>query len=153
MPKTDDLSLIVLKGHLLIEERLFGLAELALPHPQYLKRIRNLPFSTLAYFVRAAVREKSNHACWELIPALNSLRNDYAHKLEPPDLQKHLQKLFQIDRRIETYPTQPVDKSPSSGLTDAERLRYVIIDCMTFLSTLEFDYSKRQSVTVLRAIK
>lgn len=142
MPKTDDLSLIVLKGHLLVEEALYALADSALPHPQHLKKINNLPFATLAHVIRAAVPQNSEDVCWQLIFKLNSLRNDFAHELEPPDLQTDLQKLFSIDERVKPWPGMPTDKSCERSLDDAQRLRIVIRDCMTFLVTLDFDYQR-----------
>lgn len=144
MPETDDLTLIVLKGHLLVEETLFELANSALPHPQYINKLR-LSFHQLANLVRAAVRQRSQDPCWQLILSLNSLRNDLAHKLESANRQARLDELFKLDQQVETYPGMSVDKSSESSLDDAQRLRYVVVDCMTFLLTLAFDCDSNRS--------
>jgi hypothetical protein len=81
MPSTDDLTLIVLKGHLLVEEVLLDLANCAFPHPQYL-RDANLSFHKLACVVRAFIPEQFDSPAWRLIFLLNALRNDLAHNLE-----------------------------------------------------------------------
>jgi hypothetical protein len=141
MPETDDHALIVLKGHLLVEKALFDLIHWALPHPQYLDHIR-LGFQTLTHVVRAAVPHRSDDVCWELILKLNSIRNDFAHNLEPPKLQNHLAELFKIDEQIQPSPGMPLDKKSERSLDDAQRLRHVVIDCLTFLHTLAFDYQE-----------
>ncbi len=79
MPETDDLTLVVLKGHLLIEELLVDLVHLALPHAEYLEPAR-LSFHQLACVARASLPQASDPA-WELVLSLNSLRNDLAHNL------------------------------------------------------------------------
>src|SRR5258708_10768148 len=105
MAETDDLTIIVLKGHLLVEEALVDLANCALPHPQYLPEFM---FHKLACVVRAAVPHKSDDVCWNLIFKLNSVRNDYAHNLEPPKLQNHLHELFDIDEQVQPWPGMPI---------------------------------------------
>ncbi len=139
MPETDDLTLIVLKGHLLIEEQLVDLASRALPHAQYLPELK---FYTRACVVRAAVPHKSNNVCWELILKLNKVRNDFAHDLEPPKFQDHLRELFKIDEQVQPWPGMPIDKTGERSLDDAQRLRIVVTDCLTFLQTLGFDYQE-----------
>ena len=141
MPETDDLALTVLKGHLLVEEVLFELAGLALPHPQYIDDAR-LGFHKLACVVRAAVPQKSDDPCWQLVLKLNSVRNAFAHNLEPPNLQTHLQQLFTIDEQVQTFEFEgmTIDKSGDSSLDDHERLRQVVVSCMEFLLGLIFEY-------------
>lgn len=138
MPKTDDIELIVLKGHLLVEEVLNGLAQIALPNPQYLPE--QLMFQKLACVVRAVIPQRSNDLCWELILKLNALRNDLAHNLSSSKRQQKLTDLLALAQRVQPNPTMIVDKSGEDSLSEAERLRHVIGDCMTFLLFLTFDY-------------
>jgi hypothetical protein len=141
MPHTDDLALIVLKGHLLIEEVLVELARLALPQPQYLDEAR-LRFHQLACVVRAVVPRKSND-CWQLVFSLNALRNDLVHNLEPPKLHARLLELFKVYEQAQHFEGMTVDKSADGSLEDAERLRHVVVDCMQFLRSLIFEYENR----------
>lgn len=80
MPKTDDVTLIVLRGHLLIEETLVELAQTLFPSPQRLPK--KLGFYNLACIVRAADPLRSDNSCWDMILKLNELRNDLAHHLD-----------------------------------------------------------------------
>jgi hypothetical protein len=138
MPETDDLTLVVLKGHLLIEELLVELVHLALPHAAYLDKAR-LSFHQLACVVRSSVQRESDPA-WELILSLNSLRNDLAHNLESPKRDERLQQIFQLDSQVQPDPEMVFDKSNDSSLDDAERLRLAIVECMKFLLYIIFDY-------------
>jgi len=138
MPETDDLTLVVLKGHLLIEELLIKLIHLSLPHAEYLDATR-LSFHQLACVARASVLQASDPA-WELILSLNSLRNDLAHNLESPRRDAHLQRIFQLDLQVQPDAGMRVDKSGDNSLDDAERLRHVVVDCMKFLLSIIFDY-------------
>lgn len=137
MPKTDDIELIVLKGHLLVEERLNDLAQTALPHPKYLP---DFMFHKLACVVRATVPQRADDLCWELILKLNTLRNDFAHNLSSSKRQQTLVDLLALAKKAQPNPTMVIDKSGEDALSEAERLRHVIIDCMTFLLFLTFDY-------------
>lgn len=150
MPETDDLAFLVLKGHLLVEEMLFHVAYLILPHPHYLEDI-NLSFSHLASFIRAAVRDKSEDACWSLIVKLNTLRNEFAHNLESPKVQKLLNGLFKIDKQIPVSSGTKADNRDASSLSDPERLRRVVQHCMEFL--LSLDHSESAAVTNKKAAK
>jgi hypothetical protein len=124
MPETDDLTLIVLKGHLLVEELLVDLADLALPHAQYLPP--KFSFHNLAHVVRAAVQQRSDNPGWELILELNTLRNDLAHKLESTKRQGTLRKLFKIHGHVQPTPGIDINKSEENSLNEAERLRLVV---------------------------
>jgi hypothetical protein len=141
MPDTDDLALVVLKGHLLVEEVLVELAGLVLPHSQYLEDAR-LRFHQLACVVKAAVPSKPND-CWQLVFSLNSLRNDLVHNLEPPKLHARLFELFKFDELAQPFEGHTIDKSTDSSLEDSERLRHVVVDCMQFLRSLIFEYEQR----------
>jgi hypothetical protein len=136
MPDTDDVTLIVLKGHLLVEEMLGRLAEIVLPHPQYLSDA-NLMFHKLACVVRAAVPQRSDDVAWDLILSLNSLRNDLAHKLESSRRQARLDGLFEIDVQVQPTPGMIYDKSEDHLLDDPERLRRVVVNCLEFLFSLD----------------
>ena len=137
MPETDDLTLIVLKGHLLVEEQLVDLANWALPNPQFLPKFT---FYNLAKVVRAAVPQRSDDPSWELILKLNQLRNDLAHKLESGQRQATLTELFKIHDHVQPTPGMEIDKSDESSMSEPERLRIVVQDSMKFLMSLAFEY-------------
>jgi len=86
---TGDLSLIVLKGHLLIEELLHDVVANRTKNRQSVIDAR-LGFFQLAQIAKALTYEKGFDPIWEAIFALNSLRNTFAHTLDTPDLEKKL---------------------------------------------------------------
>jgi hypothetical protein len=80
-----DVTLIVLKGHLLIEEQLVSLLEHSLKHPAALDE-RRFSFAHRLCLVKAMNYDQDNLWLWTSISKLNVLRNDLAHKLEPARL-------------------------------------------------------------------
>jgi hypothetical protein len=77
----DDVVLLVLKGHLLVEERLNEILASSVAQPLVLQRA-NLRYHHLATFCEALSRSADQSWVWESIYHLNRLRNDLAHKLE-----------------------------------------------------------------------
>jgi hypothetical protein len=77
MPQQDDLSLIVLKGHLLIEERLERVLQAAFPNPEHLDAMK-LQFARKVQLCRAVSRGVSDSTAWSLINCINVLRNNLA---------------------------------------------------------------------------
>lgn len=91
LPDEGDLSLIILKGHLLIEELLFALVSSAAKHPSAIESGR-LHYHQLASVAKALYYEEHLGPVWDAIFELNTLRNELAHQLEPKDLGKKLKK-------------------------------------------------------------
>jgi hypothetical protein len=137
VPHTDDISLVVLKGHLLVEEMLNELARNVFPNAGYLDDAC-LSFHQLPRVVRSAVRAKHKDSCWDLILALNSLRNDLVHNLEPPKLKNRVQALIDIAATAQPIRPDLIDKSQCHKLDQDERVQQAVVDCMQFLRTLIF---------------
>ena len=76
----DDDALIVLKGHLVIEERITAAIEKFVWHPEYVERAR-LTFAHKMQLARAISMDQSESTMWELIDKLNAVRNKLAHSL------------------------------------------------------------------------
>jgi hypothetical protein len=146
IPDTDDLSLIILKGHLLVEEMLVELSNLLFPNPTFLEKA-NLRFQQLANIVHAAEPMKPDDKCWELIFALNTLRNDLVHKLESPKLEIKIHEVLEIDSVVQ--PDEDVgiiyDKNRETELDTPERLKQAIVSCMQFLRRFIIQHEKQKS--------
>jgi len=92
-----DGTLLVLKGHLLIEEILYNEVSARLAHPEFLDKA-NLRFYQLLHLARAIFelptadekRNKRIDIMWDGIEALNTLRNRLSHRLEPTDIENLL---------------------------------------------------------------
>lgn len=132
MPKTGDLTLIVLKGHLLVEEQLVDLAKRTFPNPQFLPE---LTFYKLAHIVRATIPQRSDDSFWNVILMLNKLRNTLAHKLESDKHQATLRELFRIHDHAPISGTG-FDKIDKSSMSEPDRLRMIVQECMVFLIQL-----------------
>ena len=132
MPDTDDLSLIVLKGHLLIEEMLIDIRDKLLPHAEYLDSV-NISFNQLLHVIRSAIESKYDHKSWDLIIEFNRLRNKLIHNLEPPKLKILLTQLFNLYSQTQPSDEIHINKSGEVKLDTTQRLRNVVVDCMQFL--------------------
>lgn len=77
----DKPALIALKGHLVVEEKLTGIIEKFVFHPEHLDKAR-LTFAQKVAIARSmSLREDKNHV-WDLVGRLNTLRNTLSHSLE-----------------------------------------------------------------------
>jgi hypothetical protein len=137
MPDTGDLSLIVLKGHLLIEEMLIDIRNKLLPHAEYLDSV-NVRFYQLLSVVRSAIESKHDHKSWDLIIEFNRLRNKLIHNLEPPKLESLLNQLFNVYSQTQPFDEIQIDKNGETELDTVQRLKNVVIDCMQFLMSILF---------------
>ena len=95
LPKTDDVSLVVLKGHLIIEEMLF---EIAASHCAIPKELENakLSFAQLLHMTQALLKIPRRPRTWEAIALLNNIRNSLVHNLEPKEINKKIEALDQM---------------------------------------------------------
>jgi hypothetical protein len=90
-----DLTLTVLKGHLLIEEQLRALLIAASKSPAAIDEA-NLRFSQMLSLVKALYNDDSLTRIWNAIKALNSLRNQLAHRLEPRDVERRVTEFAKV---------------------------------------------------------
>jgi hypothetical protein len=82
LPEQDDLTLIVLKGHLLVEQQMRDIVRKHAPECE-VKRINRVTFSPLTRVTRALVGPDALvDDWWQAIDVLNKLRNQLAHELE-----------------------------------------------------------------------
>ena len=95
-----DLTLLVLKAHLLLEEELYNQLRRLFPNPAQYDRL-NLRFVQNVILARAFCIRKTDEGepvqhvelCWDALEALNTFRNRLAHNLEPGDVQNLLARL------------------------------------------------------------
>lgn len=112
LPIGGEMTLMILKGHLLIEEQIALLIENRIPKPHALKEARLTALQKIC-LAEALVEEISldcNDKCndqwlWPAIKKLNELRNDIAH---------HLSKSG-IDERIADFVSRVPDKMESGN--------------------------------------
>ena len=105
--------LLILKGHLVIEEALNAAVARKLPHPEHLKKAR-LSFYQLVHVAKTmfdltapnTILDREVAEVWDAMLALNKIRNELAHQVSPEDLDlsKELRRLFSV--------VGPVDPKP-----------------------------------------
>ncbi len=98
LPSADDMTLLLLKGHLLVEELLRSLIDDTLVKPSALKDARLETFQCIC-LAEAIFANRAPKWLWEALRKLNSIRNKLAHNLEPTglddkilDFQKYVEK-------------------------------------------------------------
>jgi len=107
----DELSLIVLKGHLLVERHLTSIIS------HYAQPSADIAEVGLRFRQRVALAKALvpsfffPREFWNFVNLLNDLRNDLAHQLEPKKLEKHresLRTMYEVHRKFfqaKSYPT------------------------------------------------
>lgn len=135
LPKTDDVSLVVLKGHLIIEEMLYALLEEQCVDTESLEKAR-LSFAQLLHLVCAFCKFPAIEHCAPQIALLNSLRNALVHNLEPRELAPRLTALSQMCQPSDgVYPANHV--APTEPARIAEACICFIIGQLSVIALLE----------------
>src|SRR2546425_6639383 len=88
LDKTDDPTLLILRAHLLVEERLRDVLGRICRSPDELRAAR-LSFHQVRCLCRAVVGRHDEPA-WDFVARLNEVRNRMAHHLDPGDLDELL---------------------------------------------------------------
>jgi hypothetical protein len=88
LDQTDDPTLLILRTHLLVEERLRDVLARICRSPDEL-RVARLSFYQTLYLCRGVVGRQDEPA-WDFVGRLNDVRNKMAHHLEPGDLDELL---------------------------------------------------------------
>lgn len=81
-PRTDDTTLIILKGHLLLEEEINNLLHEMLANPDAIDGLQ-INFFIKTQFLRALIKNETLDNILDAAEKLNRLRNRLAHNLEP----------------------------------------------------------------------
>jgi hypothetical protein len=102
--ETTDQTLVVLKGHLLVEEMLREFVDRRVRHPDELPDAR-LTFQQCLCLARALDEDPSRAKLWRTVEKLNTLRNKLAHSLEPKELDRHIKDFVEMQSNFD--PTEP----------------------------------------------
>lgn len=97
--KPDDLTLIILKGHLAAEEQLTKIVCKGVAFPSAIKQGR-LRYHQLCSISKAMYYTRDNQWVWPAVEKLNTLRNELAHHLESTKLESMINEfLYPLERR------------------------------------------------------
>ncbi|KWH30638.1 hypothetical protein [Burkholderia stagnalis] len=135
MGAVDDMVHALVKGHLLIEEALAKIIDQFVFHREHVAHAR-LNFATKVHVCRALYLRKNNLGEWELIEALNALRNVVAHTLQSPQRER------KFNRVKEIYMREAAGMSGIEEVPDRSEADVVLLACghsLGFLTSFEGD--------------
>lgn len=95
IPDEADINLVILKGHLIIEEELNECLSLKVTSPSDIQDAR-LSFNQLMFITKAHYKKENNAWCWGALKKLNKVRNSLSHNLEPEDLYINLTAFIEL---------------------------------------------------------
>ncbi len=146
LPKGRDLTLIILKGHLLVEEELNDFLVHCSFQPTALEDAR-LTFLQKLRVVRAFYPLRQTAKEWALAEDLNKLRNKISHHAEVLDLSSLVDHLVAADK------SQQAHHHARGRVTRAEKLRRVIIHLVAFFSVLTETMSDMHEVASVKQLR
>src|SRR5229473_842000 len=107
LDQTDDPTLLILRAHLLVEERLRDVLARVCRSPDDLSAVR-LSFYQVLGVCRAIVGRQDDPA-WDFVARLNEVRNKMAHHLDPGDLEELVGSVVEkLGRPRDRRPATPV---------------------------------------------
>lgn len=135
MGAVDEMVHVLLKGHLLLEEALALIVDQLAFHREHVDNAR-LSFAQKTHIARSVCLRKNTLGEWELIAAINALRNDLAHRLNSPDRERRLGKVKELYfREAAGFPRLDSVKR----LPDHELVFGACAHCAGFLATCAAD--------------
>ncbi len=99
----DPEMMIVLRGHLLLEEELRALLDTKFPRSEFLENARLTTHQAIC-LAEAFFRPQAEPWLWDVLHKVNKLRNDISHKLQPKDVAKRMREISDAVK-AEIYPT------------------------------------------------
>ncbi|MHC4871608.1 MAG: hypothetical protein ACYTFY_07170 [Planctomycetota bacterium] len=119
LPKNRDLSLIILKGHLLLEEEINSLLESILNYPEAVSRTK-LDFQQRLCLLHAvAKKSRSLSKEWNAIEKVNIIRNLLSYNLSDEDIEKLVASFLEEVSGIPDYPVGAKNAKTDSKLKKA----------------------------------
>lgn len=92
LDQVSDVTTLILKGHLLVEEALYAAVQDKFSQPQFFLDA-NPRFAQLLAIAKGFFFDDKHAPVWDAIQALNSIRNRLAHRLDPDDVAVELKRL------------------------------------------------------------
>src|SRR6516165_6996081 len=131
MRHIDEFALVVLKGHLVLEEQLERIISKFLFHPECLEAA-NLRFAQRVALARTMSLDEHDNLMWELLLAVNGLRNELAHALHSEKRQRKLDRVKALYLAESDAPEREIADCP-----DHELAAYAIALILGFLGACE----------------
>ncbi|MDA3788301.1 MAG: hypothetical protein PF503_07375 [Desulfobacula sp.] len=140
MPKGDDLTL-VLKGHLLLEEKLELIISSFFPNAKVIHRAR-FSFHNKTVLSQAICWRQPDDEMWSLITLINSLCNDLAHNLESNKRESRCDAVIQKHLEISANDS---DYNDLKQCPKSDQLKLAFIHALGFLENFRLDVESNSS--------
>ncbi len=95
----DESALVILKGHLVIEEALNEIIRTFVFHSEQLEGAR-ISYAQKVALARSMSLDEHNNEMWQLVLAVNSLRNELAHALTSPKRVTKTKALIDLHKKL-----------------------------------------------------
>lgn len=138
----DEILDIVLRGHLHVEQLFLSMIECWAVSPRYVENAR-LSFSQKLSLVRAFNFHHPDEPIWDALTALNSLRNDLAHRLTSEQRERKITAFIKL---IDKDQKSDIDSKNDEVFTSYEHLLGCFAYLFGSLESMAEDYSMRASV-------
>jgi hypothetical protein len=112
LPPINDLTLLTLKGHLIIERIINGIIESHCKEPEYLSKAR-LSFAQKVYIAQSLALIPGKKTIWAAIHNLNKLRNHLSHNIDASKAEELAVK-FVMSSEIEITTELDIDISSTA---------------------------------------
>ena len=127
LPIVKDPTLVILRGHLLLEELLDEVLKAWLKDPSVLADTR-LTFHQKLKLSKGIISGSRDGFTWKPLDLLNQLRNRISHKLSPHDLE------LKIDEFLKCVYPEDYSEIPSDIYSKSKAMRKAIIFHCAYLS-------------------
>lgn len=135
-------SVVILKGHLMIEESLDNIICNFVHHKNPIHKAR-LNFIQKIYIAKSMSVSDSDHSMWLLIEKINTLRNDFSHNLTSEKRQDKIKTVIALYKKE----TEGNDFNYDwKGMELYEQLVFVISLCLGFLGTFEKEVDRFRKI-------
>lgn len=143
----DELAAVVLKGHLVLEEQLDRIIRRFLFHPKHLDGA-SLRFHQKIKIAQSMSLDGHENSIWNLLLALNALRNNLAHSLEHDKRQSKLNHVLTLfASESDDTDSRTTDDAP---LRDHEIVSLAMAMVLGFLGSFEAEVARfRDLIDVL----
>ena len=136
-PRDGDITLQILKGHLLLEETLREILVLQLPHAHAISGEKGASFTCHQVICLCEALTPVSDAMpwiWAASKKLNNLRNDLAHQLNPPSLNAKAEALINY---IKTEDPEIGNVAKEINASEGNELAISIVSMCSCLSSLK----------------
>lgn len=134
----DATAQIVLKGHLLIEEALDSILGKFVFHSECLESA-NLRFAQKIDLARSVSLDDHNNEMWELVRAINSLRNELSHSLKSEKRQQKANRVIELYLKLLDNPETAKHHADQS---EEDVLMWAVSFFLGFLSAFEAEVER-----------